>query len=54
MIGVNAARPSRYMPIASTTSEAIVASTITRSPLRPSSDRAAPNASASGCSVGAR
>jgi hypothetical protein len=42
------------MPAHSTTNDASVQNTITRSPWRPSSDSAAPKATASGCSVGER
>jgi hypothetical protein len=52
--GVNACRASRYIPAASATNDAKVAATITRSPCSPRRDSRAPNAIASGCSVGAR
>jgi hypothetical protein len=51
---VKAARARRYSPAQSTTNEASVQKTMTRSALPPSSESSAPKAIASGCSVGAR
>ena len=52
--GVNVAAANRYRPAASATNEASVAPTITRSAPVPRGESKAPNAIASGCSVGAR
>ena len=52
--GVNAVRPSAYSPKTSATKLATMSATNRRSALSPKSDRTAPIAIASGCSVGAR
>jgi hypothetical protein len=51
---VNDAFASWYMPTARTTNDANVAATMIRSASSPTIDSSAPNAIASGCSVGAR
>ena len=53
-IHVKDSRARRYIPAARTTNDANVAATMRRSAPSPTSERSAPKAMASGCSVGAR
>ncbi len=53
-IGPKHSRESRYIPATAATNDAIEPSTIRRAPVCPKIEVSAPNAIASGCSVGPR